>query len=236
MTETFEPIGQNQLLSLLPSVEAERLRAMMETLAFSAHDVLVHNHVPMTHVYFPLTAVISLVRTFEDGSTVEVATIGNEGMIGNNFLLGIDSIPVDAMVQISGEALTMPARHFLAEIVRDGRPRQIVACYTMALINQIAQSVACNARHTIAQRCARWLLMTHDRVERDDFPMTHELLALMLGVRRSGVTVAAGELQRAGLIDYHRGHIIITDRAGLESAACECYAVVRDESERIMRG
>jgi CRP-like cAMP-binding protein len=157
-------------------------------------------------------------------------------MIGNNLLLGVDSIPIETIAQIPGDALTMPATVFREEVRRDGPLRSVVSCYTMALMHQITQSVGCNARHTIVQRCARWLLMTHDRVSRDGFPLTHELLALMLGVRRPGVTVAAGELQRAGLIDYHRGFVSITDRAGLETVACECYFSVREEFERIMCG
>jgi CRP-like cAMP-binding protein len=232
----MNPPHQNLLLSLLPAEAAAPLMASMDRQVLAVNTGLTRDHEPMSSVYFPLTAVISLVKIFADGSAVEVAAVGNEGMIGNTILIGGNVLPESTVTQVPGEALVLPAARFRDAIHPDGPLRSVVTRYTLALRHQIAQSVGCNARHPIEQRCARWLLMTHDRVGRDAFPLTHELLAIMIGVRRSSVTLAAQTLQANGLIAYHRGQITILDRPGLEAAACECYGAARKEFERVMFG
>jgi CRP-like cAMP-binding protein len=169
-----------------------------------------------------------------DGLAVEVGTIGNEGMVGTPVLLGADLSPTRAFAQVPGEALRMRTVLFKEEMQNGGPLPDLVRRYTQAMVNQISQSVACNHLHSVGQRMCRWLLMTHDWVGADEFPLTHEFLAQMLGVRRPSVSVVAGILQKAGLIRYHRGRITVLDRKGLEAASCECYEVVRKESDRLL--
>jgi CRP-like cAMP-binding protein len=188
-----------------------------------------------SHVYFPIGVVISLVTSMEDGTAVELATVGREGMVGLPVFLGTGSLPIQAFGQIPGEALRVTAEAFRAEIKRNGPLVQVLNRYMQALFIQVAQVAACNRVHLVEQRRARWLLQTHDRVGADQFLLTQEFLAQMLGVRRAGVSVAAGLLQKAGLIRYARGRITILDRPGQESAACECYRVVRREFDRLLR-
>jgi CRP-like cAMP-binding protein len=186
-------------------------------------------------VYFPRTCVLSLIISFqEDNGGVESATIGREGMGGVTVALGAESTGATAIAQIPGEALRIPASVFRAALAQDTALLGVVLRYAHVLYEQTAQSVACNRRHTMEQRCARWLLMTHDRVGADHFPLTQEFLAFMLGVRRATVTVAAGILQQAGLIRYTRGTITIVNRNELEAAACECYGTIRAESDRFL--
>jgi CRP-like cAMP-binding protein len=234
MAQTFQAPGENRLLALLPPAEAERLIAQMERRSIPIGDVIVRQNSSISHVLFPLTVVTSVLKPFDDGASVEVATIGNEGMIGYTLLLGQNTMPNDVVGQVPGDAYVMRAAAFREDLGKDGPLRTIIGRYTLALMNQMSQSVGCNVRHSIEQRCARWLLMTHDRVGKDNFPLTHEYLAMMLGVRRAGVTVAAGALQRRGLIAYHRGLITILDREGLEMASCLCYQTGRAEFERIL--
>ncbi len=175
-----------------------------------------------------------MVTTMEDGSTVEVVTVGNEGIVGLPVFLGTGSMPMEVFIQIDGDAVTLPAHLFRDASSNGGALRPLLDRYTQALLSRIAQSGACNRLHPIDQRCARWLLMSHDRVPGDDFSLTQEFLSQMLGVRRASVTTAATILQRAGYIRYRRGRIRIADREGLESASCECYRVIRSEYERLI--
>jgi CRP-like cAMP-binding protein len=190
----------------------------------------------LPYVLFPLSGIISIVMEMENCAQIEVATVGNEGMVGVPLFLGAETTPGRAFSQVPGQSLRVPADVFKEEVQRRGKLEHMLQRYTQALFVQTAQSTACNRLHTIEQRGARWLLMTHDRVDGDQFPLTQEFLAQMLGVRRASVSEVAGEFQRAGLIAYARGNIAILDRQGLEDASCECYRVVRDEYERLLGG
>jgi CRP-like cAMP-binding protein len=231
------PIGNNNLLLLLPNGDRKRLEASMQQVPIDPHDMLQRPAEDMRHVYFPLRGVISLMTPLEDGSAVETATVGNEGMVGIYAFLGGGGIAnAQAMGQVPGEALRMDADHFRAEVDGDGKLHQVMFAYTQALIAQISQGVACNGSHSIQDRCARWLLESHDRAGEDRFLLTQEFLADMLGVRRPSVTVAARTLQQAGLIEYERGRITIKDRGGLEEAACECYQAIRGVYAQLLGG
>jgi CRP-like cAMP-binding protein len=226
--------GENRLLAALPGKDYDRLLPELDKVSLGVKDVLYEADRPITHVYFPLNGVMSLVVAMRDGLSVEVGTIGNEGMVGTPVFLGADKSPTQAFSQVPGEALRMKSGAFKKEMEREGPLHGLVQRYTQAMINQISQSVACNHLHSVEERMCRWLLMTHDRVDCDDFPLTQEFLALMLGVRRPSVTVVAGILQKAGLIRYHRGRITVLDRKRLEASACECYAVVKKEFDRLL--
>jgi CRP-like cAMP-binding protein len=230
-TRNFE----NRILAALPLEEYARLKGSFQTLPLRRRTILNEPRRPvMDTVYFPRTAVASMVTKMEDGSTLEIATVGNEGIVGLPVLLGTDTMRMDVFIQIDGEAVALPAS-VIREAVRGKKPLGwFVQRYTQAFLSQIAQSAACNQLHPIDRRCARWLLMSHDRVPGDEFPVTQEFLAQMLGVRRATVTSAASILQRAGFVRYHRGRVRIVDREGLESASCECYRVMRAEYERLI--
>jgi CRP-like cAMP-binding protein len=229
------PTRPNRLLALLPDEERQRLEASMRQIPVNAHDMLHSAGEPMTDVYFPLSGVVSLMTPMEDGSAVETATIGYEGMVGIHAFLGGGILGnAQAMGQVSGQALRMNADHFRAEIDSDGKLRQVMLAYTQALFAQISQGVACNGVHSIQERCARWLLETHDRAGSDQFTLTQEFLSDMLGVRRPSVTVAARTLQQAGVIRYERGRINVVDRRGLEDASCECYRMIQQEYRRLV--
>ena len=225
--------GQNRLLVALPSDDYDRLLPHLEKVSLPLRDILYEAHGPIAHVYFPLTGVVSLVIADGD-STLEVGIIGNEGMVGTPVFLGADRSPTRAIAQIPGEAMKMEVKIFQKEMKRDGPLFGLVQRYTQAMINQISQSIVCNHRHSVEKRMCRWLLMSHNRVGTDEFPLTHEFLAQMLGVCRPTVTAVAGTLQKAGLINYHRGRITVLDRKGLEAACCECYQVVASESDRLL--
>jgi CRP-like cAMP-binding protein len=225
----------NRLLALLPDEERERLEASMRQIPVNTHDMLHRAGEPMTDVYFPLSGVVSLMTPMEDGSAVETATIGYEGMVGIHAFLGGGILGnAQAMGQVAGQALRMNADHFRAEIDSDGKLRQVMLAYTQALFAQISQGVACNGVHSIQERCARWLLETHDRAGSDQFTLTQEFLSDMLGVRRPSVTVAARTLQQAGVIRYERGRINVVDRRALEDASCECYRMIQQEYRRLV--
>lgn len=228
------PIVENRLLAALPGKDFDRLTARATTVPFGVRDLVYRTRGPMDHVYFPLDGVFSDIVTMDDGSAVEVGTTGSEGMLGAPLALGADRSPIQVFCQVAGRARRVPADDFLAEVGRPGPLADLVRRYQLALFTTAAQGVACNRLHGIDERCARWLLMTHDRVGADTFHLTQEFLALMLGVRRASVTVAAGMLQRAGVIDYTRGKITVTDRARLEAASCECYRVVRGAFDRLL--
>jgi CRP-like cAMP-binding protein len=229
------PARSNRLLELLPNGERLRLEASLQRIPIKPHDMLYPPGEPMENVYFPLWGVISLMTPLEDGSAVETAVVGNEGMVGVQAFLGGGSIGnAQAMGQVLGEALRMNADHFRAEVDAGGKLRQIMFSYSQALFTQISQGVACNGVHSIQDRCARWLLEAHDRAGSDEFVLTQEFLSDMLGVRRPSVTVAARTLQNAGVIRYRRGRITVVDREGLEEASCECYQAIKDEYRRLV--
>ena len=226
---------QNRLLRALPADEYARLLPHLEPVQLSMRQVVWPAESAIRSVYFPRTCVISLLTPVENEDPVESATIGCEGMAGTAVVLGAHSTVVLVIAQVPGEAARLDAAR-LAEWLRPGEGAlfPLLLRYAQALQEQTAQSVACNRRHGIDERCARWLLMTQDRVGTDQFPLTHEFLAYMLGVRRASVTVAAGMLQQAGLIRYARGKVTVLDRERLEAASCECYAIVRRKYEQLV--
>ena len=226
----------NLLLRAIPAKEYAQLIPQLEAVTLVSEQVLYEANEPISAVYFLGTGVASMVSIMRDGATVEVSTVGNEGLIGVPLLLGALSMPVRCFLQVPGDGKRMKARPFAAAVMEHRYFRSLLLRYTQVLFNQVAQSAACNGAHAIEQRCARWLLMTHDRVAGDMVPLTHEFLGYMLGVRRESVSVAAETLQRAGLIEYRRGKITIRDRAGLEAASCECYGVVRASLDALFNG
>ena len=227
---------RNRILALLPVDEFEGLRPALERVRLETRQVVVDVGAPIEHVYFPETAVVSIVSVMPDGSAVETATVGHEGMVGIPVFLGAGSMAAQAFAQVPGDALRMSAGDLRAEVRRGGVLPDVLGRYTQALFTHVAQSSACNRLHPVEQRCARWLLATHDAVGADSFEMTHLFLSQMLGVRRATVTEVAGRLQNAGLIEYGRGRIRVVDRPGLEAAACECYGIIRSEFARLMDG
>jgi CRP-like cAMP-binding protein len=233
MTATPDPTA-NSLLSALSRESFDRIAPHLERLTLAPRHLVYEPDVPIKHVYFPINCVISLVSVMADESLVEVATIGREGMVGMSAFWGTETMPMRAFAQVPGDAFRMPADAFRAEAVPGGELAGLLLRYTQAVFHQVARSAACNQVHPIGQRCARWLLMSHDRVGKDQFELTQEFLAQMLGVRRARVGVAAGALQKAGHIKYARGRITVVDRAGLEGASCECYRAIRDEYLRLL--
>jgi CRP-like cAMP-binding protein len=228
---------RNLLLSLLPEASYASLAPHLEPISLSARQVAWRPESRIHAVYFPRSAVFSLLTPLQRHSPVESATVGYEGVVGVPVLLGVAASHSLAVVQISGEAARLDAERFrrwLAE--QDDQTRGIFLRYSYVLLEQTAQSVACNRKHALEERCARWLLATRDRVGADEFPLTHEFLAAMLGVRRASVTVALGMLQQKGFLTYSRGRLKVLDAARLEETSCECYRVVRAEQERIMGG
>jgi CRP-like cAMP-binding protein len=226
---------RNRLLAALAPEERTALVPHLEPVSLAIGEVLAEPGVPLAHVYFPETAILSVINRMADGAAVEVGTVGNEGLVGLAALLGAEASESQTLAQIPGTALRLPAALLAAEAAARPALRRLLDRYTQAYITQVSQGAACNRLHGIEARCARWLLMTHDRVGgADAFPLTQEFLAIMLGVRRAGVSVAAGALQDAGLIRYRRGGIRVLDREGLEAAACECYGVVRRQFDRLL--
>ena len=225
---------RNRLLAALPAEEHARLLPHLESVSTRHKEIIYEANEPISHVYFPNSGVFSLLTVMEDGSVVEVGTVGNEGMLGLPVFLHADSAPNRVFVQVPGESLRMAAEVFKAEIGKGGTLPTLLHRYTQGFFNHLAQSAACNRLHSVDQRCARWLLMMHDRVDAHEFPITQEVLAQMLGVRRATVTVVARTLQQAGLIQYSRGRIMIVDRPGLEAASCECYRIIKAEFDRLL--
>jgi CRP-like cAMP-binding protein len=217
----------NRLLAGLPRAEYEKLRARMEVIRPRQQEVIYEQGRRLDYVYFPERGTISLLAVMADGQPIEVGTVGNEGMVGLSVALGTATSTHRATCQIAGRTLRMPAAEFRAAVPPEHPLHEIVRRYADALMTQIARSVACNRVHTAGQRLARWLLATHDRVAEDEFALTQEVIAQMLGVRRQTVSEVASEFQAAGLIGYRLGRVTIEDRAGLERAACECYHAVR---------
>lgn len=232
--ESSKSLGGNRLLERLETEALDRLRPLLQPVQLDYGRVLYEAGSAVEFIYFPLSGVTSLVKTLEDGRAAEVGTVGNEGMVGVPVLFGEDTSPSTVHVEVPGDGLRMPARTFRDLLSRDRGMQELMQRYAYALFNQISQTVACNLFHEVEQRCARWLLMAQDRMPGDDFMLTHEVLSLMLGVRRSSVTVAAGRLSEAGLIEYRRGHVTILDRPGLERRSCECYHAIEQEYDRLL--
>ena len=226
---------KNLILRALPPEDFARLQPDLGITDLSFKRALQRDGEPIDTVYFPWSGVCSITRTMRDGRMVEVGIVGREGAVGSLAGLGVDHATGDCMVQIAGEgAHTLRTAIFSAEMNRHGALFTLVTRFTQALTTLVLQSVACNALHTAEERCARWLLLAHDRADGDTFALSHEFLSVMLGVRRPTATIAAGILQRAGLITYKRGRMTILNREGLEDAACECYAAVQEKFEPLM--
>ena len=224
---------ENRFLRMLPASSYFRIRPYLDVISLPKKHVIWNVDDTIDFVYFPRRCVLSLLVMLEHRAPVEAATVGNEGLLGMSTILGADQSPLLVIAQIPGQALRICASVFREIAEDDASLRLLTLRYSHALLEQTAQSVACNRRHSTVQRCARWLLMTHDRAHADEFGLTHQFLAMMLGVRRASVTVAAGELQRAKLIRYLYGRVVIENRRGLEEAACECYAVVQRRFARL---
>jgi CRP-like cAMP-binding protein len=225
----------NRVLASIPAKEYQRLRSQLEPVTLAFGQVLYEPGETIKHVYFPLDCLVSLLTAVDKRRTLEVGMVGNEGMVGMPFILGMGISGVRALVQGGGDALRIAAAPFRAAFARNLRLQQALHRYTYALMAQISQTAACNRFHAAEARLARWLLMTSERVGTDEFPLTHEFLAHMLGVRREGVTEAANALRRRKVIDYSRGKIQILDAARLKAASCSCYQVVRDVFDRAQR-
>jgi CRP-like cAMP-binding protein len=224
---------ENQMLAALPAEEYERLLPHLEQVALPLSEILFRPDEILKYVYFPETCVISLMTDLSDGYGIEVGLVGREGMVGVSIALGTDKEPKVATVQGTGAALRLKASVLREETKRGGMLQAHLLRYAHALLSQISQSVVCNVRHEIEGRLARWLLMYQDCAGTDEFMMTHEFIANMLGIRRAGVSMVANKLKRAGLINYHRGHFRIIDRRGLEEMTCECYPTVKAEFDAL---
>jgi CRP-like cAMP-binding protein len=222
----------NRLLAALPPEVLQQLAPELETVSIRNREVVQPIGRPAEHVYFPQSGMGSIVIHMKSGLNIEAATIGNEGMLGVSYVLGDALATEETMIQLPGEASRLRVRVLRAEFDRDERLRMLLLRYSQLLTGQIAQGSGCNRAHPLEGRCARWLLSTHDRVAGDQFPLTQEFLAIMLGVRRAGVSVAQHALQQDGLIQYTRGQVTILDRAGLEEVSCECYAVIRERFDQ----
>ena len=225
---------QNHLLGALPAAEARRWMPLLESVDLPLGHVLYESGAALAHVYFPTTAIVSLLYVMEDGASAEIAVVGNEGIVGVSLFMGGESTPSRAVVQSAGHGFRLRANIMKEEFNRAGPVLHLLLRYTQALITQMAQTAVCNRHHTLDQQLCRWLLLSLDRLEGNQLVMTQELIANMLGVRREGVTEGALKLQHAGLIRYARGHITVLDRKGLEERSCECYAVVKKEYDRLL--
>lgn len=225
---------RNQLLAVLPAAEWARWQPLLEPVDMPLGAVLYESGAPMSHVYFPADAIVSLLYVLEDGASAEIAVVGHEGIVGVSLFMGGETTPSRAIVQSAGRGFRMRGQDLKAEFNRSGAVMHLLLRYTQALITQMAQTAVCNRHHSLDQQLCRWLLLSLDRLDAPDLVMTQELIANMLGVRREGVTEAAGQLQAAGLIRYRRGHITVLDRPGLEARTCECYAVVKKEYDRLL--
>ena len=224
----------NHLLDGLPPSDYERLAPHLELIPMPLGDVLYEPGVKMRYVYFPTTAIVSLLYEMENGSSAEIAIVGNEGILGISLFMGGETTPGRAVVQSAGSGYRLQAGLLKVEFERFGPFMHLLLRYTQALITQMSQTAVCNRHHSVDQQLCRWLLLSLDRLESNDLSMTQELIANMLGVRREGVTEAAGKLQDAGLINYRRGRITVLDRPALEARACECYRVVKKEFDRLL--
>jgi len=225
---------QNHLLAALPREDFERFMNHLELVELPLGKVLYESGELLKYVYFPTTSIVSLLYVMEDGSSAEIAVVGNEGILGISLFMGGETTPSRAIVQSAGHGYKLKANLLKQEFNRFGPMLRLLLRYTQALITQMSQTAVCNRHHSVEQQLCRWLLLSLDRLSSDKLVMTQELIANMLGVRREGVTEAAGKLQRAGLIDYSRGQIRVINRPGLEARSCECYQVVKSEFDRLL--
>jgi CRP-like cAMP-binding protein len=226
--------SQNHLLDALPTADFARLASHLELIPMKLGDVLYESGSRLRYVYFPTTCIISLLYVMEDGASAEIAIVGNEGMLGISLFMGGETTPSRAIVQSAGHGYRLKAELLKDEFGRFGPTMHLLLRYTQALITQMAQTAVCNRHHSVDQQLCRWLLLSLDRLQTNELSMTQELIANMLGVRREGVTEAAGKLQDAGLIRYRRGTITVLDRPGVEARSCECYQVVKTEFDRLL--
>ena len=230
----FAEPRENFLLAALPDLEWRRLQPLLEQVEMPLGEVLYESGATLNHVYFPTTSIVSLLYVMENGASAEIAVVGNEGIVGISLFMGGNSTPSRAVVQSAGQGFRLKARSMKVEFNLAGPVLHLLLRYTQALITQMSQTAVCNRHHSLDQQLCRWLLLSLDRLRANELTMTQGLIANMLGVRREGVTEAAVKLQHAGLISYARGHIAVLDRPGLERRACECYAVVKNEYERLL--
>jgi CRP-like cAMP-binding protein len=226
--------NQNHLLAALPTAEFDRVAANLELVPMRVGESIYEPGGQLQHVYFPTTAIVSLLYVLESGASAEIAGVGNEGILGISLFMGGNTTPSSAVVQTAGHGYRLPGKLLRAEFNRAGLMRRLLLRYTQALLTQMCQTAACNRHHSIEQQLCRWLLLTLDRLPSNELVMTQELVASALGVRRESITDAAGKLQRAGFLRYRRGHIAVLNRSGLEAGACECYAVVKKEIARLL--
>lgn len=233
MTVQHRP-DQNHLLAAMPAAEFARLASHLELVAMSVGDVLCESGSKLQNVYFPTSAILSLQYVMENGASAEIAGVGNEGVLGIELFMGGETTPSRALVQTGGHGYRLKAGVLLAEFNRCGMVQGLLLRYTQALLTQMSMTAACNRHHSVEQQLSRWLLSTLDRLPSNELTMTQELIASMLGVRREGVTEAAGRLQQSGIISYRRGHIKVLDRSGLNDHVCECYGVVSKEFTRLL--
>jgi CRP-like cAMP-binding protein len=224
----------NHLLAALPPTDLQRWLPQLEAVQMPLGQVLHESGRTLSHVYFPTTAIVSLLYVMENGASAEIAVVGNEGVVGVSLFMGGESTPSRAVVQSAGQGLRLRANAIKQELEQAGPAMHLMLRYTQALITQMAQTAVCNGHHSLDQQLCRWLLLMLDRLPASELVMTQELIANMLGRRREGVTEGALKLQKAGLIRYSRGHITVLDRAGLEQRTCECYAVVKREYDRLL--
>ena len=232
--QTASPAISNKLLAALPARDYKRLSPHLEAIPLELKTILHEGGERVRYVYFPGEGLVSLIAVMKDGAASEVGLVGNEGMVGLSALLGVDNAPGRELVQLSGAGVRMKAKLMRAEFRRGGALQDLLHLYTHVLFTQVSRSTACIASHNVKQRLCRWLLMTHDGAPGDTFVITQEFMAMMLGVTRAVVTRAAGDMQREKLIRYSRGRVTMLDRRGVEARACECYASIRQEYERVL--
>jgi CRP-like cAMP-binding protein len=233
MVSPYDP-RQNHLLASLPEADRARLYPHLELVSIPLGRSLYEPSIPMRHVYFPANSIVSLLCVMENGASAEIAVVGNEGIVGVSLFMGGETTPSRAVVQSAGHAYRLKGQMLKEEFYRAGPMQRLLLRYTQALLTQMARTAVCNRHHSLDQQLCRWLLLSLDRLPSNELVMTQELIANMLGVRREGVTEAAGNLQRAGLIAYQRGRISVLDRPGLEARSCECYSVVKNEYDRLL--
>lgn len=233
MPEAHAP-SQNRLLAALPGPDYRRVESALEFVPLPLGEVLYESGSRLRHVFFPTTSIVSLLYTMADGASAEIAVVGNDGVIGVSLFMGGETTPSRAVVQSAGYAYRLTGKVLKEEFAKAGPMQHLLLRYTQALLTQMAQTAVCNRHHSVDQQLCRWLLLSLDRLNSNQLVMTQELIANMLGVRREGVTEAAGKLQEAGLIRYSRGRITVLDRAGVERRSCECYSVVKKESDRLL--
>jgi CRP-like cAMP-binding protein len=227
------PPTRNGLLAALSEVELKRVRPNLEHVPMPLGYPVYESGGELREVYFPTTCIVSLLQVLQDGASAEIAVVGNEGVVGISLFMGGETTPSRAVVQSAGDAWKLPVKFLMKEFSRGGSLQHLLLRYTQSLLTQMSQTAICNRHHSVDQQLCRWLLLSLDRLPANNLHMTQELIASMLGVRREGVTEAAGKLQRAGVIKYRRGDIEVLDRAKLESMSCECYEVVKKEADRL---